>query len=136
MAITLEELKQQCKQIQQHLDWLNSKIAEMEHPKGISPIETKADKPAVALASATPQVETPASTEPTEEPKPEEATKTPPKSEPSTAPAPVYTPDIAAPTYQAQTQGEVRRAKIGCFVFFILATALFLFLLFGLTNLL
>ena len=59
MAILLEELKQQRTQIQQHLDWLDSKIAEMAHPQGISHIEPQAEggKPAVALAFATPLVE-------------------------------------------------------------------------------
>jgi hypothetical protein len=131
MAISLKELKQQREQIQKHLDWLDVKIAELEL------IEPKIDagKPAVPLTVATPQVEAAASNAPAD-PKPEEATETPARTEPVVVPALVHMPDIEAPTYQAKTQGAVRRAKIGCFVLFILGISLFLFLLFGLPYLL
>lgn len=114
MAISLEELKRQREQIQQHLEWLDAKITELDHPK-TSP-EPKPEKAEVGA--------------------PNEAAETPPKTEYPSASAPAHLPDIEAPTYKAKTQGEVRRAKIGCFVLFILSTLLFLFLLFGLPYLL
>lgn len=128
MPLSLEELKQQRAQIQQHLDWLDTKIVELE------PLEAKAkiDKPAPTREERTQKVASSANSET------HKNTETPQAAEPNEAQAtrPVLSPDIEAPTYKAKTQGEIKRAKIGCFVLFVLGTALFLFLLFGLPYLL
>lgn len=116
MASLLEELKQQREQIQKHLAWLDAKIAELsKKDEG-----KESDKSVASTATAQEAV---TSTEP---PNPQEA---------NDEPLP-YEPDPDSPAYQAKTQGELRRAQIGCLVLFILSCALFLFLLFGLPYLL
>ena len=108
MAISLEELKRQREQIQKHLDWLDAKISELE-PQ----VEGSKTKPPIQSAEKSQALET-SSTE----------SQTPlPKVEPE--------PEIE-PTYQAKTQNELLRAKVGCFLFFVLGIVLFIFLLFGL----
>ena len=125
MAISLEELKRQREQIQQHLAWLDAKIAELDKTEGDEPVKTEA----APLESPKPEVSTDAPEE-TSEDTAKETT-----AEPEAKPA-VLEPDPNAPVYKAKTQGELRRAQIGCVALFALSTALFLFLLFGLPYLL
>jgi len=125
MAISLEELKRQREQIQKHLEWLDAKIAELAPNEAEAP---KAEVTAEVLPSLPEGAEL--FTPPTPDESVEVATE---ELKPS---IPMVEPDPGAPTYKAKTQSEVMRAKAGCFVLFILGTALFLFLLFGLPYLL
>jgi hypothetical protein len=124
MPLSLEELKQQRAQIQQHLDWLDAKIAEQQHLKP----KTEAEKNTTPVESPKTSAESETSTEPTEvQPDPQPNLHTD---------LPAEIADIDAPTYKAKTQDEIMRAKIGCLALFILSIVLFLFLLFGLPYLL
>jgi hypothetical protein len=108
MAISLEELKRQREQIQKHLDWLDAKIFELKpqvEGSETEPLRKSAEK-SQALETSSTESQTPL-----------------PKVEPE--------PEIE-PTYQAKTQNELLRAKVGCFLFFVLGIVLFIFLLFGL----
>ena len=153
MAISLEELRQQRHQIQAHLDWLDAKIADEkqivacptreaeaqqrllagrpEHevhqpePRTESSADTKAENPTDArnrLRSKSDIDQERAAHNP-------EETQVSPSAEPPDS-------DTEAPQFKSKTAEEVARAKIGCVVVFVLATALFLFLLFGLPYLL
>jgi hypothetical protein len=115
--ISLEELKQQRAQVQKHLDWLDAKISEQS--------------PATEIRS--PDLEHPAKTLPSKG-----CEQTPPLAPERDATPASLTPGALEihSDYKPKTQSEVLRAKIGCLAFFILATALFLFLLFGLPYLL
>mgnify|MGYP001114657122 CR=1 FL=1 len=119
MAIRLEELKRQREQIQKHLAWLDDKIAELTQEAKVADDEK---------SSPSPSQEAQLYTSPTvgEDTSAEEAEP------PNTG---TFPPELDAPTYKAKTQGELKRAKIGCILFFILGIALFLFLLFGLPYL-
>ena len=120
MAISLEELKRQRDQIQKHLDWLDAKIAELA---------PQAEEKAPALEVPTPpKAEAPA--EEVDEATPDELPFHRDES------VPVVALEMTPSSYQAKTQSELMRAKVGCLVLFILSTALFLFLLFGLPYLL
>lgn len=118
MAISLEELRRQREQIQKHLDWLDAKIREQE-PVGEQPkplvekAETVAAKPELIKAPKEAATETPNASTETEE-------VTVPKVE------------IEGQVYQSKTQDDLLHAKVGCFLFFVLAIVLFIFLLFGL----
>jgi hypothetical protein len=105
MALSLEELKRQRAQIQKHLDWLDTAIAGLEAPK------TGEGEPATAKPAPP--------TEPT-------------NSSTETGEAKVPKVQIEGQVYQSKTQDELRHARIGCFLFFLLGIVLFLFLLFGL----
>jgi hypothetical protein len=126
MSIPDKELKQQREQIQKHLEWLDAKIAEQEATS-----ENDAPTEAEVLA----EVPTP--------PLPEGAQLSQPPVDKATATtetdqlsAKVALAPDSVSSYRPKTQSDVLRAKIGCFAFFILGTALFLFLLFGLPYLL
>lgn len=112
MASLHEELKQQREQIKKHLDWLDHRIAELSKSEVAKGSEKNAAPP-------------PTQSDPVAKP-PEEAKN---KAVP-------YLPDPDAPAYKEKNQGELRRAQFGCLALFILSTALFLFLLFGLPYLL
>lgn len=114
MALSLEELKRQRAEIQKHLDWLDAGIAELE-PSGEAPEAAKATK---AEPATTPGLAKP-------------ATETFESSNGSTE-APTPKVEIEGQVYQSKTQDELRHARIGCFLFFLLGIVLFLFLLFGL----
>jgi sortase (surface protein transpeptidase) len=115
MALSLEELKQQRAQIQKHLDWLDAAIAEL----GPASEEPKASEAEPTTAPAKPAL-------PTEPPTSSTATGT------ATGEAKVPKVEIEGQVYQSKTQDELRHARIGCFLFFLLGIVLFLFLLFGL----
>jgi len=106
MPCSLEELKQQRALIRKHLDWLDAKIKGLEDQ---------------ASTKETDAAEAPDGGLPTRQPETEDSA--------ASAPLPE---DLSSP---AHTQGDLRRAKIGCLALFIIATALFLFLLFGLPYL-
>lgn len=112
MPPLLEELKQQREQIKKHLEWLDGKIGELSKGEAVGSSEKN------TAPTPPPSENAPAS-------KPSEAGKAPP-----------FVPDSDAPAYKEKTQGELRRAQFGCLALFILSTALFLFLLFGLPYLL
>jgi hypothetical protein len=112
MTLSLEELKQQRAQIQKHLEWLDAQIEAWDS----APNEANITEPREVPAEVS---------------KPQEDDALP---EPTT-PMDTAEPEIA-PTYQAKTQEELLRAKVGCVVLFVLGIALFLFLLFGLPYLL
>jgi hypothetical protein len=124
MAISLEELKRQREQIQKHLEWLDAKIGEF------TTSETELPK-----AEEVPEV-TPPRPEGSQHHIPPEtvASQTVPGQDKPNAPT--YEPDPDAPEYKAKTANELRRAKVGCLLLFILSVALFLFLLFKLPYLL
>ncbi|MBT63887.1 MAG: hypothetical protein CML13_11820 [Puniceicoccaceae bacterium] len=150
MAISLEELQQQRQQVQQHLAWLDAKIAELS-PEDPAASTTKAPRPEsqaarTASTANSSEPETSAAQTPVrpnsnatgrETSQPERTADSPSKAAPSTVPAPPAPPmpDFES-SYKNKTQSEIQRAKIGCLVLFVLATALFLFLLFGLPYLL
>ncbi len=125
MAISLEELKRQREQIQKHLNWLDTKIAELEPPEA---------KPNSETAAAPKEVSTPKVESKSEEAEPTETT--PENKETGDANMIAMSPEIEGSTYKAKTQDELMRAKVGCFVLFVLGCLLFLFLLFGLPYLL
>lgn len=136
MPISLEELKKQREQMQQHLDWLDAQIAQLSEtsdaPKAAVPLQTPgvtvAVKPeAETVAEAAPQND--ASNTNNAEAEQIDASEDAPEAQ-------LIDLDPEAPTYKAKTQGELRKAQIGCLIFFILGIALFLFLLFGLPYLL
>ncbi|MGZ0657422.1 hypothetical protein ACWPKS_17625 [Coraliomargarita sp. W4R72] len=137
MAISLEELKQQRKQIQQHLEWLDAKISLASQESSDScdePTEARQtpESPATAKVPQLPpgaQLYTP----PESDRPPAVEAKAEPHTEASKAE--LASPSIES-TYKPKTQSEVLRAKVGCLVIFVLAISLFLFLLFGLPYLL
>lgn len=144
MAIPLDELKRQREQIQKHLDWLDAQIAEQDGSMAsrAKAAETKAEAPTRSPGQPLEKVGPDASSEaPSKaDTEAEAATKTPEGArerarhaadQAQVAPvADFEMPDPEAPQFKAKTAEEARRAKIGCFAVFILATALFLFLLF------
>lgn len=150
MAISLEELQQQRQQVQQHLAWLDAKIGELS-PEDPAASTIKAPRSQAQTAPTAPTANSSApETSPAQTPahpnsnetgsetsQPEPTAESPSQADSSTAPpvpAPPV-PDIES-SYKNKTQSEIQRAKIGCLVLFVLATALFLFLLFGLPYLL
>lgn len=151
MAISLEELKKQREQIKKHLEWLDQKIDELggheeDAKEATAPLKLKASaEESVEVEIAETKEETKA-IEVTEETNVADAIDTPaiestgkePAKEPTAEPAPphLFEPDPNAPVYKAKTQGELRKAQIGCVFIFIVSIALFLFLLFGLPYLL
>ncbi|TVP75836.1 MAG: hypothetical protein EA353_13140 [Puniceicoccaceae bacterium] len=147
MAISLEELRRQRAAIQQHLDWLDAKIAAED-----TAADTAADSPVACPLAGRPEHELPPVACPLAgRPKHDESPENDPEPASETGntegarerarhetseatPEPLADPE--APHFKAKTAKEVTRAKIGCVVIFALATALFLFLLFGLPYLL
>ncbi len=129
MDKSIEELRAQRDLIKKHLDWLDHKLAEAEsRPSGDGPpaptaepetlIAATAPTAAAALTATTPETA---------------ATPANPTAETSSeSPELILDPEriLAAPPPM-----DLRRAKIGCLVFFAVASFLFLFLLFGLPYL-
>jgi predicted metal-dependent hydrolase len=132
MSVPLEELKQQRAQIQAHLAWIDAKIAAYDS-------QPQTDPPEISALAASKQLHA--------KPKPtEDSTHTQAHEnvaiEDHTSQAnttdlefPSELPEIEKSTYKARTQSELKRAKIGCVLFFILSCLLFLFLLFVLPYL-
>jgi hypothetical protein len=131
MTISLEELHKQRAQIQQHMDWLDAKIAEAElqAPPTSSSEEVIYDK----NTATSPQQSSSSQTPKSESIAPPSETKGDEKSHET------LTQDAAIPEiescYKPKTQNEVLRAKIGCFAFFMIMIGLFLFTLFVLPYL-
>ena len=106
MKLSLEELRAQRELILRQLRWIEGKIAGLEEaPKA----------PAAADGNATPE---------NSESKPAQATK-------SVADFPIPGESVL----RVKTASQVKQAQIGCFLIFVGACALFLFLLFGLPYL-
>ncbi len=106
MAISLEELKKQRDQIRKHLAWLDTKIAELGE---------KPDEPSDEPAAEDEQGGSEAPLEPPAEASHEEDS-------------------IDAGRYQVESTDEVLRAKVGCFLLFVLGIVLVFFLIFGLPH--
>ena len=125
MSEPLEELRAQRALIQQHLDWLDARIAvaEADAPVGqppSAPVEApEGVLPAPKTATASPSTATPA---------PEEQAQAP-SADPA---APFF--DIDQNT-QSTSGSDIRRAQIGCLIIFAIGILGFLFLLFGLPYL-
>ncbi len=119
MHQSIEELRAQRELIRKHLEWIDRKVAEAEAASNVTPTAAPQTKATSAAATRPARVPEPAiqmaTTEPSDdsyaEPDPERL--------------------IAAPV-----QNDIKRATIGCLALFILSTALFLFLLFGLPYML
>ena len=110
----IEQLRAQRAHIQKHLDWIDRKLAEAEGD----------EQPTAAQSKRTPVSSTPA-------PKP-----TAPAKPPINPPVALTTEPDSEEFATAPIQGDIKKAKIGCLLFFVFATGLFLFLLFGLPYLL
>lgn len=93
-------------QIRKHLAWLDTKIAELGE---------KPDEPSDEPAAEDEQAGTEAPLEPSAEEPEEEAS-------------------IDARRYQVESTDEVLRAKVGCFLLFVLGIVLVFFLIFGLPH--
>jgi len=114
----LEELRAQRELIRKHLQWLDRKVATLESgepPKLETPDEASVKRPDDRYDKASGSDET--------------AEAPPPKLEDEAL-------DETFGRYKAPTANDIQRAKIGCLVLFVLATLLFLFLLFGFPYLL
>jgi hypothetical protein len=108
MDKSIEELRAQRDLIKQHLEWLDRKLAEAEPAKKNKALQSAPTSPTL------------------------------PVTEPSTE-APLESPEIIPDPERilaAPPPVDINRAKIGCIALFILTSALFLFLLFGLPYLL
>ncbi|NBB81316.1 MAG: hypothetical protein GVY36_18060 [Verrucomicrobia bacterium] len=157
MTLSLEELKRQREQIQKHLDWLDAKIADEERNVACPTREAGAQQKLSAgrpeptakqprpdkTSNGNPEAEQPAADDSAGAGHSNEDTihNVPTGQDPETAVAePAIELDAPAATetsqFKSKTAQEIKRAKIGCVVLFIGATALFLFLLFGLPYLL
>ena len=117
----LEELRAQRELIRKHLDWIEQKIAEQEGSE-------KPDDQSSVGCPQPPSGQAPDS---------DETELVPPQTEdePNTD-GENDEEEQALQTYRPASGNDVTRAKIGCLVLFVLSTALFLFLLFGLPYLL
>lgn len=127
MAISLEELRRQREQIQRHLDWFDAKIA--AHASDQPTTSRDPESPVQAKAPDT----TEAAPQTSELPAPAEASAAFQRSDSSLNDD---RSESDQPEFKAKTAQELKRAQIGCIALFILATTLFLFLLFGLPYLL
>lgn len=119
MSEPLEELRAQRDLIRKHLNWLDAQIASAELPGD----EPPAESPKLAQ---------------TPDEGPAKVTTAPIKIETEAPPAEATTEPIQKfdeLTHAASNGSDVKRAQIGCFVFFVLLTLLFLFFLFGLPYL-
>ncbi|MFQ3223982.1 MAG: hypothetical protein ACI8Z5_000222 [Lentimonas sp.] len=129
MSEPLEELRAQRALIQQHLDWLDARIA-TTRGSGAEQLaqpaagQVVAATPAPSVADTTPAVRPPP---PAVRPPPPAAAETPKVT--GTPVASFF--DIDKNAYSTSST-DVRKAQIGCFIFFVLATLAFLLLLFGL----
>ncbi|MGB0409200.1 MAG: hypothetical protein ACPGIC_04320 [Opitutales bacterium] len=112
----LKELRAQRELIRKHLGWIGRQIAELE-----ANIRAEGGQAAEAASQ-------------TEEPAKHQSTPTKEPSKGGIRPEEAYVQSPRA--YPPDKGNEVLRVKIGCLVLFVLSTALFLFLLFGLPYLL
>jgi uncharacterized membrane protein len=125
MSAPLDELRAQRALIQQHLDWLDARIAAVE---GDAPVGQPASAPVEASEGAQPEPKLAAAA-----PSTATATSVEQADAPSTEPAASFF-DIDKDT-QSSCGSDIRKAQIGCFIIFIVAILGFLFLLFGLPYL-
>ena len=152
MSEPLEELRAQRALIQQHLDWLDARIAATEGSDSEAQSQSKeldekpmAAHPAPAASAATKDTkESPISPEPATKaavsmpasPTPAVTMAQAQAAKPTASIAELATPlfdiDEAA---QISTTSDIRKAQIGCLVIFAIAILGFLFLLFGLPYL-
>jgi hypothetical protein len=110
----IEELRAQRNQIQLHLDWIDRKLAEAEHAKTPSGTSTK------QAPSRLSEKKEPATEAQISPPRPQTPDEGPDPEKFATAPI----------------QGDVNKARAGCFILFVAGIGLFFFLLFILPNLL
>jgi hypothetical protein len=122
MSEPLEELRAQRALIQKHLDWLDAQIAvaegssaewthsRTEQPAATAPAFSAADR--APTGSVPPVAETPKATD--------------------TPAVPYFDIDKDA---HSSTTSDIRKAQVGCLIFFAIGVLGFLFLLFGLPNL-
>lgn len=121
----LAELRAQRELIRKHLEWLDQQIGNIVDNAGESPdAETNENAPSPNSTQAS----EPAEDEPATKLKAEVDDEA---SEPQTE----NNPESWFSSYKAPSGDDIIKAKIGCFVLFILSTLLFLFLLFGLPYL-
>lgn len=124
MDESIEELRAQRESIKKHLEWLDRKLADAEAGSSPKPSAVKPLEAAKEESQKTPNT-------PADEPTPSddkseleiEAKSSPPLPEPDPE-------QLVAPV-----QSDIKRATTGCIIFFVLASALFIFLLFGLPYL-
>jgi len=107
----LKELRIQRQFIRKHLDWIEQKIASLENNQSSGEKQLPHS-----------EIKPEASTEPWLDNAPTEETKN--------------EADQALDAYRPANSKDLQRAKIGCLALFLLCSALFLFLLFGLPYLL
>lgn len=123
MSESLEELRAQRDLIQQHLNWLDAQITSAEEEGSTEQRTTAGHQAAVAARAVTAPVETPTAAV-----------------APNYAPAESTTPypptlEFDEAHHPSSKTSDLKRAQIGCFLFFSIAILLFLFLLFGLPYL-
>ncbi|MEM1223273.1 MAG: hypothetical protein AAGH40_10945 [Verrucomicrobiota bacterium] len=119
----LKELREQRDRIKAHLDWLEQKIERLENQEGSDPSSNDAPLVEAPIPS---EEKTTKSTETLDRPEP------PIETGERQEKAPVFVPTA----YASSTGSDIKKLQIGCSVIFVLATALFIFLLFGLPKLL
>ena len=121
MSEPLEELRAQRALIKQHLDWLDAQIRQAEGSGG-------QQSPAAEQPTAVKSVDAPTAT----------AADAPTATTVGTSTAPAATNasifDIDE-NHSASSASDLKKAQIGCVLFFAVGTLLFLFLLFGLPYL-
>lgn len=124
MSAPLDELRAQRALIQQHLDWLDARIAAVEGAPATESPSEPAEVPPVDATAA---------------PSAGETAPSAPAGSTGSADAPTAAP--TTPFFQidkdahSSTGSDIRKAQIGCFIIFIAAILGFLFLLFGLPYL-
>ena len=120
MSEQLNELRAQRDLIKRHLIWLDTQITNAEGSVG--QIEISADQTSIAQSAtaATPTVEP-------------SAAVTPLNGSPKVPTGPAS--EIDDERYFTSGTSDIRRAQIGCFLFFVGGILLFLFFLFGLPYL-
>ncbi|MEM7791340.1 MAG: hypothetical protein AAF546_08060 [Verrucomicrobiota bacterium] len=118
----LKELREQRDRIKAHLDWLEQKIESLENPREDGPLQntSQPEAPRPPKEQTAPQDDASHQLNP----------RTPDKA--AEKEAPVFVPTA----YASSTGSDIRKLQIGCSIIFFLATALFIFLLFGLPKLL
>lgn len=143
MALSLEELRHQREQIQQHLNWLDAHIAQLDHSTPVDAqhrnwaklhwnLQTK------EAAQTSPLAIEPAATTHTLNTSASSLSGRARCLRSSTSPDTPTAPEASdiADRYEPHAQHTLFRAKMGCLALFVLSTVLFLFLLFGLPYLL
>ena len=125
MSESLEELRAQRDLIQQHLNWLDTQIASAEGSTGQR--ATAGHQPAV-VARVVAQAPTTSVETPTPTVTPNHAPPGPTTSHPPTL-------EFDEAHHLSSGTSDVKRAQIGCLLIFVGGILIFLFLLFGLPNL-